>query len=85
MSYLTHATISGDRNIRLRLLACAAQEGVSTPGPWVNAHALHLVGSDWIAAWEYAVAAGGDPDSIGADEAVVTDGMILSAVQARMA
>lgn len=84
MSYATHAAIVQSGSLRQRETACAAQEGVTDPPKWVNTVAWTLVASDWIAAWESAEAAnpGGDH---GADSAVVTDQMILSVIQAKIA
>ncbi len=84
MSYATHAAIVQSGSLRQRLTACAAQEGVTDPPRWVNTVAWTLWGNDWIAAWDSAEAAdpGGDH---GADPAVVTDQMILSVIQAKIA
>ena len=84
MTYLTHATIAYSPAIRGRVTACAAREGADDPPRWANAVIWTLPTSEWIAAWASMEAAdpGGDH---GANEAGVTDGMILSAVQARIA
>lgn len=83
MSYLTHAAMVSSGSLRQRVTACAATQDVSDPPRWVNAVIWHLPGSDWIAAWESAEAANPDEDH-GANEACVTDQMILSSVQAKM-
>jgi len=87
MTYSTHAAIASDPLLRGRVTACAATEGVAAPAAW-TAHVIwHIIGADWIAAWESWMAthsehvAGISP---GDDGTVVTDQMILSAVQARL-
>ena len=84
MTYAIHADIVASTSLRQRITACAAQEGATDPPRWVNAVIWTLPQSDWIAAWASMEAAdpGGDH---GANEAGVTDGMILAAVQARIA
>jgi hypothetical protein len=80
MSYLIHADISESVQVRRRIVACAAEEGVPDPSDWAARHAWTLVKSDWVAAVESALANGdydGDPYT---DEAVITDAMILAAV-----
>ncbi len=83
MSYMTHAHIVGSPGLRQRITACAAQEGVDDPPRWVNAVAWALPQADWLAAWASADAANPGADH-GADEAVITDQMILSSVQAKI-
>ena len=87
MSYLTHAHIAYSPGIRGRVTACAAREGADDPQRWANAVIWQLVGDDWIAAWESYQAAHPqhDEDDIGEHPDVITDQMILSAVQARIA
>lgn len=80
MSYWTRASMERDYDLRSRIIACAWQEGVDDPPRWVNAHIGRMIGDDWVAAWESALV-GHDPESIGQDAAVVSDQMILSAVQ----
>jgi hypothetical protein len=82
MSYLALSRIYNDGVLQQRVLACARQEGVSDPVRWVSVVYPSLVGSDWVAAWVSATVAG--EKDIGANEAVVTDQMILSAVQRMM-
>lgn len=81
MSYQTHSDIAHHGNIQNRVAACAATEGYADATRWAAANMLYLVKSDWISAWEYALAVNPDQDP-GVDDAVITDGMILSAVQA---
>ena len=84
MTYATHAAIVNSGSLRQRITACAAQEGATDPPRWVSAVIWTLPASDWIAAWEYMEASdpGGDH---GANEAGVTDAMILAVVQPRLA
>lgn len=81
MSYNTIARMAGDIPLAQRMTAAAAQENKTPPyEEWVSAHRWELAATPgWSEAWESAVAAG-NPNP-GADEAVITDGMILAAVQ----
>lgn len=82
MSYATIAAITQSGAMNQRLTAAAAQEGKNTasPGSWVSKNIWTLAASPgWSEAWESAEAGGvTDP---GANEAVITDGMILASVQ----
>ncbi len=81
MSYSTIATIQEDFALRRRLNACAAAEGIEPPEQWVADNSWKLaVQPGWAAAWESAIASG--IESPGRREDVITDGMLLSAVQA---
>lgn len=80
MTYKTHADIAESLHVRRRTVACASQEGVPDPSDWAARHAWTLVKADWIAA---VASASANPDYEGdpfTDEAVITDGMILAAV-----
>lgn len=84
MSYLTQSTIAADQHIHERVAQCAAQEDApGDPDTWAFDHRRDLAAAPgWSEAWESAVAGGvEDP---GADEAVITDAMILSQVQAML-
>ena len=83
MSYAIHADIVASGSLRQRITACAAQEGATDPPRWVNATIWTLPQSDWIAAWQYREASDPGADH-GANEAGVTDGMILAVVQPRL-
>jgi hypothetical protein len=81
MSYNTINACANDSAFRSRVTACAAQEGAYSPE---NAGYLLMwpisVESDVEAAYASALAAN-NPNP-GGDESVITDGMILSKVQA---
>ena len=83
MSYMTHAEIVQSNSMRLRITACVAQEGVGDPPRWVSTYIWTLPKADWIAAWEY-MEASTPGDDHGANEAGVTDAMILASVQAQL-
>ena len=81
MSYEFYAQIAEDDALRRRIVACAAQEGEGRYAPrWAAEHAWELPAADWVAAWASAKAGG--MEEPGEDAGVVTDQMILSAVQA---
>lgn len=82
MTYAMIAAITQSSSLMNRLTAAAAEEKVTEPyGGWVYDHIWDFAAMPgWAAAWASALAAGvTDP---GANEGVITDGMILSAVQA---
>lgn len=81
MTYATIAAIAGDFTLAARMTAAAAQEHKSRPyEDWVNDYRWDLAATPgWAAAWESAVAAG--IVNPGGDEGVITDAMILAAVQ----
>lgn len=82
MTYRTYADIVESQGLRRRLVACAASEGVEgAPASWVASVIWSLPTSEWVSAWESGVAS--DPTGdIGLRELVITDAMILAAVQA---
>jgi len=86
MTYATVATIRRDADLSNRVAACVAVEHVAEhPEQWAAEHAWELAAQPgWAAAWESALAAHPEDAEYrpGGDAAVVTDGMILSAVQA---
>ena len=96
MSYWTMATMARDADLQARCKAAAAKEiAAGAPGApvmqdWMRHGGLDqpmwliTARPDWVAAWAYAEASTRpiDAPSIGSDEAVITDGMILSAVTA---
>lgn len=81
MTYSTIADIAADPYILRRITAAAAQERKPRPyDQWAYNYRWDIASSPgWAEAWESAVAAG--VSSPGNDPAVITDGMILSAVQ----
>jgi len=81
MSYSTIYTCANDASFLGRLTAACAQEDVP-PDPYTAAQAMRwdvASKADIEAAYASALAAGNDDP--GGDESVITDGMILSAVQ----
>lgn len=81
MSYLAIHHMQSNVSLRARITACSVQEG-KTWAEITEPLYFHRLASSpgWEAAWASAEANGiADP---GADEGVITDGMILSAVQA---
>lgn len=84
MSYLDIWNIAQDPYLRSRITACAAQEGVVTPDAWAYSNSLQIAASPgWSEAWASALAA--EHPNPGIDGAVISDGMILAAVQGRLA
>lgn len=72
--------LTEERTLLARVGACAASLQVPEPLGWAYQHAWQLAAQPgWVDAYASAVT-GGIPDP-GADEAVITDGMILAAVQ----
>lgn len=83
MSYNDIAAMARNGDLRLRIAACAAEEGVVDPHPtrWADEHQWQIVAKpDWESAWQYAREVGAITQ-LGFDEAVINDQMILSAVQ----
>jgi hypothetical protein len=83
MTYAIHASIAESPVLRRRIVACAAQEGVSDPVNWASRSVWHLVKRDWIDAVAYAYANNYDGNPF-EDEAVITEGMILASVQGKI-
>jgi hypothetical protein len=80
MSYLTQADLADDGDLRRRVTACAALEGIPEPEAWAYAHRWELSAQPgWDAAYEYAINA--EVERPGADAAVISDQQILAAVQ----
>ena len=84
MTYNDVADMAEDVALNRRITAAVAGEGEVAPAYWVSLWTWSVVSQPgWSAAWASAVAGGvEDP---GADEGVITDGMILSGVQAVLA
>jgi hypothetical protein len=84
MTYRTVAVMVSNEALVNREYAAVAREGIDPPETWHWEHRWRLASAPaWDDAWESALAAHpDDPDyDPGEDEAVITDGMILSAVQ----
>ena len=83
MSYWTISQMSLDSDLTSREAACYAQEVPETsidPTRWALDHGMTLAGQPgWVEAYESALA--GDVNRPGMNDGVITDGMILSAVQ----
>lgn len=84
MSYLTQSRIAINTAMFNRVAQAAATEGFAEPDAWTGTHARTWAASPgWDGAWESSLASHPDPGyDPGTDEAVITDGMILSEVQA---
>jgi hypothetical protein len=82
MSYKTVADMADSYSLSRRLIAGAAKESIDDPQAWAQLYRWELASQPgWDAAWDSAQAA--DPGSDhGSNEAVITDGMILSGIQA---
>lgn len=81
MSFRTQALLTDDNELHRRVAACAAREGLPDPMGWTQQRIWVLSAQPgWDAA--YASALVGGNAAPGASEAAITDGMILSAVQA---
>ena len=80
MSYNTIATMAQDYDLQRRIIACAATEGKADPMVWAPAHMWTLAATPgWDEAYSSAIAGG--ISTPGKSETVITDAMILSAVQ----
>lgn len=83
MSFLTIAACVADRDFTDRVTACVAQEGRYPEG--VSSPTLFWdVASTSDIEQAYASALAASNPRPGADESVITDGMILSSVQANL-
>lgn len=80
MSYRTQALLARDQHIIERITACAATEDIPNPSQWAWVHQWSFSSQPgWDAAYSSAVTSKVvDP---GNSESVITDGMILAAVQ----
>lgn len=81
MSYYTQALLAQDQDIILRCTAAAAREGIPDPAYWAQTRLWQLSAQP---GWDdaYASALASKVENPGRDEGVITDHMILSAVQA---
>ena len=84
VTYLGQNEIAQNQTMVNRVAQCAATEGFPDPTYWASVNARYWAASPgWDDAWASAMTSHPDqPDyDPGADEAVITDSMILSAVQ----
>ena len=80
MAYWDIAQMSSDTDLNSRIAACASQEGKPEPRDWAWAHMLQICSSPgWAEAWASAVSA--EVGLPGRDPGVISDAMILAAVQ----
>lgn len=81
MSYLSQASLVGDVQLRRRIVACASISGVDNADSWAHQNRwLFATQHGWESAYETALA-NGKPKP-GEDQSVISDAMILAAVQA---
>jgi hypothetical protein len=79
--YNSVADMADNYDLNRRITAAAAKESIDNPQGWVQLYRWEVAGQPgWDAAWDSAIT-GGVPNP-GKDEGVITDGMILSGVQA---
>lgn len=80
MSYSTQAKMARDQQLLDRVTACAATQNIQEPTTWAYSKQWALSAEPgWDDAYAYALQ--NDNRSPGEDPAVISDGMILSAVQ----
>jgi hypothetical protein len=80
MSYNTIANMAQDFELQRRITACAVSEHKQDPSQWASERMWQLAATPgWADAYEYAVA--NDMNNPGKRENVITDSMILAAVQ----
>lgn len=81
MSFRTQATLAEDYTLHRRIAASAAREGIPNPMEWTQARAWAFSAQPgWDAAYESAILVGNSVP--GSTNTVITDNMILAAVQA---
>jgi hypothetical protein len=81
MTYSTIAQCANDFAFQSRVTACIAQEGIDPPGVNMAAYMWQIsTAKDIEDAYAYALNV--NNDNPGGDDTVITDGMILSYVQA---
>lgn len=89
MSYLTHSVMSYDAYLVERIAACAASLKVPNPRSWASENALFLVSTpgweeaynQWTPSGQQEMEQGQLALTAGADESLVTDQMIKTAVE----
>lgn len=81
MSFRTQANLADDYYLQRRVAACATKEGIANPTEWTQARTWTFSAQPgWDAAYESATLVGNTTP--GNADNVITDGMILAAVQA---
>lgn len=84
MSYSSQAKLAQDPDLLERIAACTATQGIRQPVGWAYDRQWQLSAQPgWSEAYEYALTI--SVDSPGKQENVISDTMILSAVQAIIA
>lgn len=84
MSYKAQAILSQNDHLMMRVAACASTQGIEAPVSWAYDRQWKLSAQPgWAQAYASAVAS--NVQQPGNSETVITDSMILSAVQAIMA
>jgi hypothetical protein len=82
MAYQDIVEMQGSQELMLRVSACAAGEGEAAPQDWVAVQSWALAAQPgWADAWSYAREQGIEAPERGRSDTVITDAMILSAVQ----
>ena len=85
MSYSSIVEMASSKSLKSRVVAAAAEQGISGPVMWVEAHIWETAASpNWATQWDYArgtYQVNANPD-FGARTDVISDADILSAVQA---
>jgi hypothetical protein len=89
VTYLNQAEIAVNFSMITRVAQCATQEGVPDADDWTATHSREWAAAPgWDEAWASAQASHEDDTDMydpGADEAVITDQMILGQVQSMKA
>lgn len=84
MSYKAQAILANNDQLLMRIAACASTQDIAGPYAWANDRQWKLSAQPgWAQA--YATAVANNVQNPGNSEAVITDSMILSAVQAIIA
>lgn len=84
MSYNTMGVMAWDQDLKLRITACAAQQGVIAAAEWAQNHMWNVVSSPgWDTAYQYALDT--EVPEPGKNENVITDATILATVQPLLA
>lgn len=81
MAYFDVALLARDSDFLARIIACAVAEDIPQAEGWAQLHRWEIAGAPGFGD-AYASALAGNVVNPGRDQAVISDGMILSAVQA---